>query len=242
MSHYFRLFDIEKYRRIQPIVEKIDARNATVTEATLLLDEAFSIAGTEEFEKYNVEGEYGSSPLRVLKCIQDLVQKGKLSELIDVKTDDMLQTIILIICCPRYQVSSSTYVKETSDTYADYTDISGHMSVFNEEFRDILDVYEYSIYPLEIIPSDTRMGVFNKEQLAKIQLIVSKNIVTLSHKKYDYLKKIYKESGGRLGGNPANMADVRSHINLWIFHTELDNVLKLANSQPHYTVLNEYNF
>jgi hypothetical protein len=242
MSHYFRLFDIEKYRRIQPIVEKMETRNATVTEATLLLDEAFSIAESDEFNKYNSMGEYGNSPLRVLKCIQDLIQKGKLSELIDIETDDMLQTIIFVICCPRYQVSSSIHVKEISDTYADYTGISGHMYSFNEEFRDILDVYEDSIYPLEIIPSDTRMGVFNKEQLAKIQLIVSKNIATLSHKKYDYLKKIFKESGGRLGGNPSNMADVRSHINLWNFHREFDNVLKLANSQSYYTIINEYNF
>ncbi len=242
MSHYLRLFDIEKYRRIQPIIEKIEARNASVTEATHLLDEAFSIAGTEEFEKYNNEGEYGMYTYRVLERIKDLIQEGRLSELPDIESDDMLQAIIFVICCPRYQASSSIHVKEISDTYADYTDISGYMYAFNEEFRDILDVYEDSMYPLEIIPSDTRMGVFNKEQLAKIQLIVSENIVTLSHKKYDHLKKIYKESGGRLGGNPSNMADVRSHINLWNFHREFDNVLKLANSQSYYTVINEYNF
>jgi hypothetical protein len=134
MSHYFRLFDIEKYRRIQPIVEKMETRNATVTEATLLLNEAFSIAESDEFNKYNSMGEYGNSPLRVLKCIQDLIQKGKLSELIDVETDDMLQTVIFVICCPRYQVSSSIHVKEISDNYADCTDISVHMYAFNEEF------------------------------------------------------------------------------------------------------------
>jgi hypothetical protein len=86
------------------------------------------------------------------------------------------------------------------------------------------------------------MGVFNVEQLAKIRSIVSRNTAILSQKKYDNLKKAHKESGGHLGEDPLIMADVRSHINLWNFHRDFDNVLNLASSQPYYTVINEYNF
>ncbi len=182
MSHYFRLFDIEKYRRIQPIVEKIKARNASVTEVTNLLDEAFSIAETEEFKKYNVEGEYGDINHDILERIRDLIQEGRLSELPDIESDDMLRTIILVICCPRYQLGTSIHVKEISDTYADYTEMSGYMHAFDEKFRDILDVYEYDAHSLEIIPSNIGlMGLFDSNQLAKIQSIVSKNIIALSN-------------------------------------------------------------
>jgi hypothetical protein len=242
MSHYFRLFNIDKYRKIQPIVEKINEHKATVAEVTPLVDEALSIAGTDEFEKYNNEGEYGIYPYRVLERIQDLIQEGRLSELPDIESDDMLRTIILVICCPRYQ-EPSIHVKEISDTYADYTDISHYMYPFNEDLGYILDVNEPSIYPLERIPSNNgKMGLFNKDQLAKIQLIVSRNVIALSHKKYDYLKKIYKKPAGSWDVDPSKMADVRSHRDLVSFHREFENVLKLACSQYYYTVINEYTF
>jgi hypothetical protein len=85
MSHYLRLFDIEKYRNIQSIIEKMNNREASVAEANFLVDKALIIAESDEFNKYNHEGEYGNSPLRVLKCIQDLIQEGRLSELIDIR-------------------------------------------------------------------------------------------------------------------------------------------------------------
>jgi hypothetical protein len=134
-------------------------------------------------QAYN-EGEYGNLTHRILGRTQDLIQEGRLAELPDIESDDMLQTIIFVICCPRFQLMTSIHVKEISDTCADYT-YAGDMRSLNEELVDILDIYEDDIYPLEIIPSNSgRMGVFDKEQP-----MVSENIVTLSRKKYDHLKK-----------------------------------------------------
>jgi hypothetical protein len=191
-------------------------------------------------QAYN-EGEYGNLTHRILGRTQDLIQEGRLAELPDIESDDMLQTIIFVICCPRFQLMTSIHVKEISDTCADYT-YAGDMRSLNEELVDILDIYEDDIYPLEIIPSNSgRMGVFDKEQLVKIQSMVSENIVTLSSKKYDHLKKVYKNSERRLGGNLLHIFDANRHMNLVNFHKEFDTILKLANSQPYYTIISEHN-
>jgi hypothetical protein len=240
MSHYFRLFDIEKYRSIQSIVEKINDRKASVSEATFLVGKALSIAETDEFNKYNDEGEYGNLTHRILLRIQDLIQEGRLEELPDIESDDMLRTIILVICCPRFQLMTSIHVKEISDTCADYTYV-GYMDSLNEELVDILDIHEYDIYPLETIPSSNgRMGVFDREQLIKIQSMVVENIMTLSDKKYDYLKKASKDLERNLSDNILHMADVIAYTNLVEFHKQLEIILKLANSQSYYTIISEY--
>jgi hypothetical protein len=242
MSCCFRLFDIKKYRSIQPIIERIVDRQSNPSEAMFLVDEALKIAGTDEFSKYNCEGEYGNLSYRILERTKDCIQEGKLLEIPDIRSDNMLQMIILVTCCPRFQLMTSIHVEEISDTHADYTDLWG-MNSLNEELALILDILREDVYPLEIILEiDGIMGVFSKEQLAKIEPMVVKNIKTLADKKYDYLKKIYKDSGNRLGGNPASMLDVKKHINMLEFNNELYTVLKLANSHPDYTVLDEYNY
>jgi hypothetical protein len=240
MSHCFRLFDIEKYRSIQPIIQRMLDRKASISEATCLVDKALSIAVTDEFDKYNNEGEYGNLTQRILGRIQDLIQEGRLAELPDIESDDMLRIIILVICCPRFQLMTSIHVKEISDTCADYTDL-GWLDSLSEELIDILDIYEDDIFPLERIPSNNgRMGVFDKEQLAKIRLVVSKNIIALSDKKYDHLKKIAKSSGVDLDKDLLHMIDVRTHLDLLNFHNKFYTILELANSQPCYTVISEY--
>jgi hypothetical protein len=236
MSHSFRLFDVEKYRGIQSIVEKIKDCKASISEATFLVDKALSIAETDEFNEYNNEGEYGNLTHRILGRAKDLIQEGRLIELPSIRSDEMLQTIILVICCPRFQLMTSIHVKEISDTYVDYTDLRW-LDSLNEELIDILDIYEDDIFPLEIIPSNGgRMGIFNREQLVKIQLIVSNNIAFLSSKRYDHLRKI--DEG--LGKGLLHMINARTYLDLLGFHNKFYTILELAISQSHYTVISEY--
>jgi hypothetical protein len=240
MSHSFRLFDIEKYRSIQSIVEKIKDRKASMSEAIFLVNKALSIAETDEFNEYNNEGEYGNLTNRILGRAKDLIQEGRLVELPDVESDDMLRTIILVICCPRFQLMTSIHVKEISDTCADYTDV-GWLDSLNEELVDILDIYEDDIFPLEIIPSNGgRMGIFDREQLMKIRLIVSNNIAILSSKRYDHLRKIDESSEEGLGKGLLHMINARTYLNLLDFHNKFYTVLELASLESDYTVISEY--
>jgi hypothetical protein len=76
---YIRVFDLDKYREIQPIVQSINNRSADPELVTSLIREAIDKTETDDFKKYNVDWIqeiYSDSLQSALK----LVQSGRLSE------------------------------------------------------------------------------------------------------------------------------------------------------------------
>lgn len=76
---YIRVFDLERYREIQPIVESIYGKSADPDLVTALIRESIDKIETDEFKKYHeewIQERYGDSLQSALK----LVQSGHLSE------------------------------------------------------------------------------------------------------------------------------------------------------------------
>lgn len=76
---YIRVFDLEKYREIQPIVESIYGKSADPDLVTALIRESIDKIKSDEFKKYHeewIQERYSDSLQSALK----LVQSGRLSE------------------------------------------------------------------------------------------------------------------------------------------------------------------
>jgi hypothetical protein len=76
---YIRVFDLERYREIQPIVESIYGKSADPDLVTALIRESIDKIETDEFKKYHeewIQESYSDNLQSALK----LVQSGRLSE------------------------------------------------------------------------------------------------------------------------------------------------------------------
>jgi hypothetical protein len=98
-DRYIRLFDLAKYREIQPITDGIKEKNADLKEVIGLLERATNIVQGSEFKKYNGCDIF----ITGLEDGLEMMQEGGLLNWLPPRGSDKLNIIILSICCPRYQ-------------------------------------------------------------------------------------------------------------------------------------------
>jgi stress response protein SCP2 len=71
---YLRLFDVQKYREIQPVIEGIDRRNADAEDVIFLLKAAKEVAETNDFIIYNDPDQDEGCP-EEMQMSEDLLQR-----------------------------------------------------------------------------------------------------------------------------------------------------------------------
>jgi hypothetical protein len=225
-SRHIRLFDVQKYREIQPVIEGIKNRDAKVEEVVPLLEAAKNIAETEDFIKYN-----GDEIMAESSYLQNTILKIQTSGIsswfnaLDKGQNrgyDITEIIFSFICCPDYQYSTnrSTY---TSGTTINYEDVYFSSNVCDLGLFDLLNSSDYA----ERLPTDLEefwviSTIFSPAQLKEINRVVKQDNLNLSKLKLSSDKSEYTWQKKYLE-----------------FYTNFNFLLKRVNSHPKYTLLNE---
>ena len=227
-----KLFDVRKYREIQPIIEGIAQRSASAEQVICLLEAAISATETDDFKKYNdfddVEG-YAEK----LQKIVEIIQKSNIStwfEMLNQKKYygiDILYTLFSFICCPRYQETAFD-ITDVSDTMIKYGSVYFCYSKRDLNLFRLLDpsslVGRASVesLPVEMKDEGFIFNIFSQQQLALITEAAKEDILILSQKDHD------------LDEN-----DMQSRQKFLEFYNCFNHLLSLANSRPEYTLFNE---
>jgi flagellin-specific chaperone FliS len=258
-DRYLRLFDLKKYREIQPITEGINQRDVDTEQAISLINRAVSVVKTENFKKYNDKNKINFVTTELQEGL-DILQEGRLSEQsawYDCHNHggDKLNTIITLICCPSYQ--SSEYSKQTSDATLSYLDYYGYLNSFNKDLYNILEINRCSIDSiplLESLPSDSGNAdtwIFDRQGFIELNQIVSQDISALSqlnsilyeisnsrwHINFKVLPKSLNPRDLDEGYEAIPQPEIQSK--LLKFYTKFNNLLELANANSDYTIINE---
>jgi hypothetical protein len=77
----FRVFDLHKYRTIQPVIESIKSKLSNKAQVISLIEEAINQTKTDIFSAYN-KNDLKEIYLNYLQSALNLVQSGRTSELL----------------------------------------------------------------------------------------------------------------------------------------------------------------
>jgi hypothetical protein len=173
---YLRLFDVQKYREIQPVIEGIVRRDANAKDVISLLKAAKEVAETDEYKKYN-----GSDPdqsyAEEMQESVDIIQKSGIKAWFDELNQDqgilsgcdIVYQLYSYICCPKYQWS--VYLDlAISDMTVEYETLYYGCMFFDLRLPHMLS-YEY--LPVEELPQErkgegTRVSTINRDQFAEL--------------------------------------------------------------------------
>jgi hypothetical protein len=225
-SRFIRLFDIEKYREIQSVIEGIKNRDAKAEDVIPLLEAAEKIAETDDFIKFNddttmTEANYlrrTISTIQISGIIQwfDMLNKGEHSGL------DILHRTYRFICCPEFQ-RTTFMVPYTTGTTIEYEDVYFSSNVCELGLFDLLDSSDYAErLPMDIEEFGIITTVFNQDQLKEINKVVKEDNYNLSQLRLSSDRDEYERQKKYLE-----------------FYDDFNRLLKRVNSHPRYTLLNE---
>jgi hypothetical protein len=225
-SRFIRLFDIEKYREIQSVIEGIKNRDAKADDVIPLLEAAKSIAETDDFIKYNNDAKMTRA--NYLQGVIDVIQMSGISNWYNTLDKgehfghDIIHTIFRFICCPEYQYS--TLMRPLiSGTTINYEDVFFSSNICELGLFDLLESSNYAErLPMDIEEFGIITTVFNQDELKEINKVVKEDDYNLSklrlssdREEYEWQKK-YLE-----------------------FYDDFNRLLKRVNSHPRHTLLNE---
>ncbi len=222
-EHCLHLFDLNKYREIQPVVKSIANRNVDCQQVIPLVTAAIEVVNLDDFEKYN-DSDLKEVFIEDLQELLEVVQKGELLSWIDAKTYSKyeLNRLIFLICCPKFQETKG--FKVMSGAQVDYGNILYGTEICDLKFLEILDTLD-SVEKIPIISEDTILYLFSREQLIEIDKRVLQDTVTLAglsddlSEKYSERKLVYLE-----------------------LYSNLKELINLAECNSSYTLLNEKTF
>jgi hypothetical protein len=175
-NRYIRLFDLAKYREIQPVTDGIDKRNVDPGKVIDLIKRAMDIAQSSDFKKYNSEITIDFATFELQEALEIMQEKS----ILDWYSygSDKLNQIISLICCPRYQ-SSPNFDETDSDAVINYISCYLHLENFNKKLYEML-AYRRS----ETLPSDDNdeaaAWVFSRQELMELSIMVKQDLDTLS--------------------------------------------------------------
>ncbi len=224
--HYLRLFDLEKYREIQPIIEGIAKRDIKleVEQVISLVKAAASVLQTEDFKEYN--DECLEDNILEMDEILSSIEEGdilKMFAFLDKRKDpcvyDALRIMVFLICCPKYQEEvAGREPEQNSGTTIEYSDIywwRNHSENLNV-FRLLDYTGKESHYENILIESEGYVSIFNQQQIEELYQASIPDIPMIAEfdispdMREEYLK----------------------------FYDDLNFLLKLANVQDKYTIVN----
>jgi hypothetical protein len=228
-ARQLRLFDIKRYREIQPTIEGIAKRSASAEQVISSLEAALDVAKSEDFSQHNSPND-PKICTATFQDILDIVQISGVSKwfaMLDQKIYggvDILQELFLFICCPKFQRSryEAPVISGTTVEYEDF--------YYGFELCDLylLEMLSFS-YPSEKLPVEMKgegiaSGIFSQQQLELITEITTEDTIILSE-----VECSSKDNQER-------------KLNYLEFYKNFNHLLKLANSHSEYTILNtKYN-
>jgi hypothetical protein len=231
-EYYLRLFDLKKYREIQPIIEDIVRRDVTADRVISLIKAAQQVVQTDDFKKYNSESVVDSDNSLFCEYLKMIERDGILAwfEELDLRNYiNTLEPIVLSICCPKYQFSTEDLQgEELSGTSINYYYLIGQSDIYDLELRELL---EFNNSIIERFPYDSydcsEMGVFyNRQYLEELNRAVSEDIDLLSRSDVNLDRY-----------SPQYHASViADHLKIY---DDFNFLLKLANLSEDYTLLRQ---
>jgi hypothetical protein len=225
-SRYIRLFDVEKYREIQPVIEGIKNRCAKAEDVIPVLEAARKIAETDDFIKYNddetqIEAEY-------LQLIIDKIQVSGVSKWFDMLDKgetpgrDILHQAYSFICCPKYQ-RTTLMMPFITGTTIEYGDVYHSYDVCDLGLFDLLDSSDYAErLPMDIEKFGIITTIFNRNELEEIDEVMEEDNFNLSKLELSSDRDEYRWQKEYLE-----------------FYDNFNRLLEIVNSHPRYTLLNE---
>lgn len=199
-SRYIRLFDVEKYREIQPAIEGIKNRDAKAENVIPVLEAARKIAETDDFIKYNddktrIEAKY----LRLTIATIEVSGISEWFDMLDKGEDfgcDILHRVYRFICCPKYQWTTLAMPFVTGTTI-EYGDVYYSYNVCDLDLFDLLDSSDYA----ERLPMDVKefgiiTTIFNRDELEEITEVVEEDNFNLSELELSSDRDEYRWSRG----------------------------------------------
>jgi hypothetical protein len=225
-SRYIRLFDVEKYREIQPVIEGIKNRCAKAEDVIPVLEAARKIAETDDFIKYNddktrIEAEYLQFTIATIQVSGiskwfDALDKG------EIFGRDILHRVYRFICCPKYQRATLSMPFITGTTI-EYGDVYYSYNVCDLGLFDLLDSSDYA----ERLPMDVRefgiiTTIFNQDELEEITEVLKEDNFSLSKLELSSDREEYRWQKEYLE-----------------FYDNFNRLLEIVNSHSKYTLLNE---
>jgi hypothetical protein len=249
-DRYLRIFDVKKYREIQPIVEGLDNQDVDPQQALALIQEVTNIVKGSEFQRYSNPNSIHDY-LYYFQNGSNLIKENRLSEWDEEKNHggSIINSIISCFCCPKYQYSDLS-VPEVSGTMIDYTDVYGIFHRFDNKILDTLD-FRSKDCPLERLPGDTWAGVFDPEKLSILTNITERKISILSRPNHILygIHSEYSLNCFRISSKPPRSRDLEEGYfavihqdwqkELLVFYHDFHRLLKMAESHPSHTILNE---
>jgi hypothetical protein len=225
--HYLRLFDLEKYREIQPIIEGIAKRDIKleVEQVISLVKAAASVLQTKDFKEYNDEECLEDNILEMDEILSSIEEGDilKMFTFLDKRKDpcvyDALRLMVFLICCPKYQEEvAGREPEQNSGTTIEYSDIywwRNHSENLNV-FRLLDYTGKESHYENILIESEGYVSIFNQQQIEELYQASIPDIPMIAEfdispdMREEYLK----------------------------FYDDLNFLLKLVNIQDEYTIVN----
>jgi hypothetical protein len=228
-ERYLRLFDLSKYREIQPIVDQINEKNIysgniDFEKTISLIKMAMDIGEGDEIRRYNRGNPFASE----LRDGLEILQERRLEDWYLYGGEDKLNAIISLICCPGYQACTFNGATD-SDTTVSY------MECYPELYELSIRLYELLDYGgSETLPSDIAdagaVWILTRQELAELAPIVKQNLAVLYHSSPQI-------KNSRKGGDFVRLPEVQTE--LVNFYSKFDRVLETAISNPNYTIIKE---
>jgi hypothetical protein len=222
-ERYLRLFDLKKYREIQPVIDSIAYRNVDCMQVIPLVKAAWEISKLDEFVKYNdsdmreVHDEEFGELLQVLR-------KKELLSWLDAKSNRIqtLRNVVFLICCPKYR--ESLFDGEDVGTTIGYIEILNKDEIYPLYSLDWIGLLD-SIERIPVGDVETSVHIYSRKQLVEMDRDVSRDLLTLSQ-----LDE----------GSSEEYSDKR--LSFLAFYNDFKKMTDLAMCNPDYTILNQNSF
>jgi hypothetical protein len=220
-----RLFDVQKYREIQPIIEGIANRDASEKDVIYLLKAAKEVAESNDFMMYNDPEEgYPEEMQERIDLIQDFgimtwynaLDRGNLGGY------DAVCQLYSYLCCPKYQRSAYLDLA-ISDMTVEYEMICYGYYICDLYLPNLLSS-DFSI--VERLPRDPKsddiLSIFSREQFPELTRAAEIDILNLSQSDCD---------------SKDHMIETRDEC--LTIYKRLNYLLDVVNSNPNYTFFME---
>ena len=226
---YLRLFDVKKYREIQPIIEGIINRDIAVEQVISLFEAAREVVYTDDFKKYNPDWIY-EDDYKSLGDELEMLENNDISiwyaEIDRYNYFDTLKSITKRICCPKYQSDpEDRQPEEISGTTVDCSHFLWNYQIYYSELEHSLRRINNRIEEFSFESGSDGIYFYDRQCLTEFTQAAIEDVDTIS----------------RLDTN-ANEYDpeiIKKHLK---FYDEFNFLLELANLSETYTLLREYHY
>jgi hypothetical protein len=226
-KRYLRLFDLKKYREIQPVIDSIANRNVDCQQVIPLVEAAIDLVNVGDFEKYN-DLDMKEIYTEDLQDVLTILREGKLLSWIDTKeySKEKIYRLILLICCPKYQIMEYFDI-DSSGTTIEYEDVCYGPKICSLKFFDMLDSSDSNkIFEVVSIESaEIRLSIFSRNQLTEIDKMISQDIATLS----------------QLDNNLSESHSIK-RLSYLEFFNDFKELIGFTNLSSDYTIIDEKSY